>query len=282
MDEGARKHIRLLLDPCNAPLVRPAYEASAGGLLVRYRRVINVGTEVGKTAFAVGFLPHENVYHIISEASDTTINTWSNAEVFTGLDQVAGGSTLSFRCVAACIKGLVLASELNRAGVVCAGSVESDTVIPTNSAQTTSVATIQGILPFSTRAPEKSIEVLWTPSENSAFYRASDVTPSLFAGTHDNACVLTASGLPAATGMRLEFTAVYELRPANSSNVVAVVEPPPSSNTWNQILREYISLAGNRVRMEAMNAAYAGASYLGQAMAARMAGGQGGLRRIEL
>lgn len=275
VDQAAKAHIRLMLDPCQAPLVRPAYETSAGGLLVRYRKVMNVANTAGDTAFVAAFLPHENMVHYLNTGNPGTPNTLIASEVFTGLDQVAGGSTFSFRCVAGCLKAIPLMSELNRQGVVSAGSVDSDVVIPTDPAQTTTITGIQAVLPITTRTPNSSIEVLWTPGENSHQYRASDVSPSILVGTHNNACVLAASGLPAAAGFRLEFTGVYEVRPANSSNVVAVVEPPPSSSTWNQVLREFMAAAGDRVMVEGARVATAGASYLGQQVAMR-------LNRLEL
>lgn len=273
LDEGARRHIRLLHDPCNAPLVRPAYETSAGGLLVRYRRMIEFATGAGQTAFVVGFLPHENAVHYRVAADSTTPGALVSQEVFTGLDTVAGASQFSYRCVAACVRGICLTSELNRSGIVCAGSVDSDVVIPTDASQTTSVGTVQGVLPVSTRMPSRAIEVLWTPGESSHQYRTADVAGivSPLLGTHNNACVLAVSGMPAQTGMRVEFTAVYEVRPANASNVVSVVEPPPSNNTWNQILRQFVAEAGNRVMIEGERAVLAGAAYLGQAVMNRMA-----------
>lgn len=282
LDEGARRHIRLLLDPCNAPLVRPAYETSAGGLLVRYRRVMTFATEANRTAFIMGFLPHENVVHyqVYNAATDT--GYLSSEEVFTGLDTVAGGSQFSFRCVAACARAMCLASELNRSGIVCAGSVDSDVVIPTDATQVTSVAAVQSVLPVSTRMPSRSLEVLWTPGESSHQYRTTEpgATPAIVQGTHNNACVIASSGMPAATGMRVEFTGVYEVRPANTSSVVAVVEPPPSNNSWNQVLRDFVAQAGNRVMVEGERAIVAGASYLGQQALNKMA--MGGLGRLEL
>lgn len=273
LDEGARRHIRLLQDPCNAPLVRPAYETSAGGLLVRYRRVVELAINANQTAFIMGFLPHENALHFKVYTDSTTPAALSSQEVFTGLDTVAGASQFSYRCVAACARGICLASELNRSGVVCAGSVDSDVVIPTDAAQTTSVAAVQAVLPVSTRMPSRAIEVLWTPGESSHQYRTIDVggLPSPLLGTHNNACVLAVSGMPAQSGMRVELTAVYEVRPANASNVVSVVEPPPSSNTWNQVLRQFVAEAGNRVLIEGERAVVAGAAYLGQAVMNRMA-----------
>jgi hypothetical protein len=272
LDEGARRHVRLLLDPCNAPLARPAYEMSAGGLLVRYRRVINLAVTANQTAFILGFMPHENTLHLnnIALIDGSTATTVGAQECFSGLDTTSGGSQFSFRCVAGCAKLMCLTSELNRSGIVCAGSVDSDVIIPTSTVATTTADGIMAVLPVATRMPSRSLEVLWTPGENSGAYRTTDPAgASTLIGTHNNACVLVGSGLPANTGVRVELTAVYEVRPANTSNVVAVVEPPPSNNSWNQVLRAFLQEAGNRVRIEGERAVVAGISYLGQRMMAR-------------
>jgi hypothetical protein len=269
LDDGAKRHIRLLLDPCNAPLTRPAYEMSAGGLLVRYRRVFNMAASPGETGFIMGFLPHENTVHLASVTSGSAATTIGSIEAFSGLDTTSGGSQFSFRCVAACAKLMTLASELNRAGIVASGSVDSDVVIPTSAAQTTTADAVMAVLPVATRMPSRSLEVLWTPGENSGAYRTTDTAGAgLLIGTHNNACVISGTGLPSGTGVRFELTAVYEVRPANSSNVVAVTEPPPSNNSWNQVLRAFLAAAGNRVRIEGERAVVAGLSYLGQRMSA--------------
>lgn len=269
LDDGARKHVRLMMDPCNGPLVRPAYEYAGGGFLVRYRSSINLATEATATAFLVGFLPHENKVLYRSTASSSAAAAVVETEPFSALLPAAGGSTLSYRCVAACAKLICLASELNRAGIVAAGSVEADVLVPTDATQGLSVDSVVAALPITTRMPARSMEVLWTPGDASGSYHSQapggSGTPL---GTQENACVIAGAGLPAASGVRIEFTAVYEVRPTNAANVVAVLEPPPSTNSWNQVLREFIAYAGHRVRIEGERAAIAGLSYLGQRMAA--------------
>lgn len=271
LDEGARKHVRLLLDPCNAPLCRPAYENTSGGLLIRYKRVLEFGTGAGQTAVALAFLPGENAIHHRTTATASTAGTWYALDAFSGLDISAGASTLSYRAVAGCVRIMSLASELNRSGIICAGSVESDVVLPTDATQTTTVTELQGVLPISMRMPDKAMEVIWRPGTFADAYYTGPIDPAVRSGIHGNACVAAISGLPAGIGIRVEFTGVYEVRPANSSNVVAVLEPPPSQNTWNQTLRAFMEAVGTAVRVEGGQIATAGASYLGQKLARQMA-----------
>lgn len=58
------------------------------------------------------------------------------------------------------------------------------------------------------------------------------------------AITLSAAGLPANTGVRIRFVAVYEWLPAISTGLVSTFEPPVSANDTNDVLRALFTKYG--------------------------------------
>lgn len=276
LDGPAMSHIRLMADPCNAPLVAPAYEFPGGGAIIRYRRILTVGANGVEKHGAFGWAPGANEFY--SNGADFINSNFvpSNGSMFGPLSVATGHtgftSFQSFRCVAACAKFVTNASEANRSGLVFLGL--TDTSQGWRSSGGAGVMTpeyLSGILPTSTRAPSKSAELVWTPSHADTDFTSDPVdTNTNSAGISRSVMSFAFTGAPAASGYTVECTAVYEVRFGATTGMSSPVVPPVSSTSWNNVLRGFSQLIRNApvmidgVRRATDYISNAGVNYLGQ------------------
>lgn len=247
LDGAALAHAKLLADPCQGKIVPAAYPNPGGGCLQRFRSIFTVGTGAGETCGLVHWVPGTNEYYANGAATATTSYLPTSGTVFQGLAGVAGTgcSLTTFRCVAACLKVIPNASEMNRSGICYAGQTTGD-FYGNNLGSTTTIQGSVASLPVSTRVPAKSLDVLWTPSASDQQFGADilTVTSPPGQGPSWNAMTVGAIGMPAASGLTVEFTAVYEIN-YNSNGIVNSTPVPSTTTPWNNTLIAFNRLINN-------------------------------------
>jgi len=247
IDDAAEKHIRLLLNPCSGPLTVPAYPVPGGGTLVRYRSVVDIGTGTGETGFLVHVVPGANQIYANGAATGGTLFTPNATVMFNALASAPStAAPINYRCVAFCLKFVPYSSEMNRSGVIYAGHTDAR-FLRTRGTNNMSIDTAKGSLPFMSRSPDKSFELLWVPNEidgNFVFIDSNLGGDTSGGGISHAAITLAATGLKAAEGGLIELTGVYEVDGGPNTGFVTTKTPPPSSTPFVEVLRKVYDVTG--------------------------------------
>jgi len=247
LDRPAREWARLLMDPNSAPLVPPCYPSGCGSAMIirsEYDYIAASGAVNGTVAV---FVPGLNAVaaETAGYTNDTTPITLTlqsgNAPSGAWLDANAG----SVRCVAARAEVSYPGTELTRSGVIGLGLMDGGAFHPNlpsgegGSNIGISCAQARRMCQHVERTPANIAAINWAPGPNDE----NPDTTLLDATRADkldgrNALVVTGSGFPSSTGLRIRFVAVYEITVNSTSlGVVNSVDPPPSRNTTGQILK---------------------------------------------
>nr|APG76455.1 hypothetical protein 2 [Hubei noda-like virus 20] len=232
LDSGALAFRNLLLDPCNAPLVGPAYDGIHSGNYRRFRRLYTIPVAEVETVFI--FQPGTNT---IWQGGHSTASQGNNI-TFTSQPAFAGSLVFDgdaeVRCLAACAKVRYTGSEMNRAGVVglATGSFWSNT----NAGVSASSAQTQ--CPIVARMGESMHEVKFCPlagdqDKTPASHSSGATTINISSA---KGCIMvTLRGVPAGT-VQIELTAALEIDAPIGGGVTNAVEPS-SATPLNTVLR---------------------------------------------
>lgn len=276
LDGAAVDHVKLMADPCLGKLVYPAFPTAQNGAIMRFRTVIPLGAQAGETSGVFHWTPGQNEYYANGAATSATTLTPSAFSVFPLLQ--TGGTNVTgttFRCIAACVKVLFNGSENNRGGIIYAGNTQSASY-GAHAGGTTQMGVVAQMLPFTTRIPSSSMEILWVPNEADLSYTIDDAAAG--GGVNQGATLggsitLAVTGMPAAVGLTLEITGVYEVVFGATSALVSSVGAPASSTPWPQVMKGFFNyVGGSTVVIDGLKKAMDYAGIAGpQAMGARAA-----------
>jgi len=255
LDEAATQWARLLNDPCNAPLAHGCFPTSMGGMLQRFETDFLVSTSSTSTAGALLFSPgmivasgatgQGSVLYLDSASDATSFTSWSIANA-SQPGYISVGNTSGIRPIAACAQVMWPGSELNRAGIVGLGCVPSNIVTP-NTGGSFSVGSLRTCCPMVIRMPESIAEVKWRPGELDEKYDNPNFGGTAANGDGRNALLLTYSGFPVSTGIRIRLVCVYEMVfGSNQGTVINNVTPPgPQSKFSVNEIFHALDTAGN-------------------------------------
>jgi len=247
LDRPAKEWARLMMDPCSAPLVPPCYSTGCGSAML-IRSEYDYLTATGAvTATVAAFIPGLNAVAaetsgLVTDTTAASLTLQSGAAPSGAwLDANAG----SVRCVAARAEISYPGTELTRSGIIGLGLMDGG-AFHQNLPLTEGGANV-GITAAQTRRmcqhvermPSTMAAINWAPGPNDENPDTTLLDATRAAKMEGrNALVVTASGFPANTGVRIRFVAVYEITLlSNSIGVVNSVDPPPSRNTPGQILK---------------------------------------------
>lgn len=259
LDDAAVAWRRLLLDPCNAPLVAPPYAGFGTGSYIRRKAIIQIDTI--KDGIFV-FQPGTNLYwSAIGQTTGANMIFGSAANVFN-----IGGSANQLRCLAACVKFRYTGPESTRSGTVGL-AVGPPMYFPTQTA-VNSLGAITAA-PFASRFGETVHEVKWMPSAADEEFHSSEAS-----SYQQRSSCLTVSFANVVGGQwQIEIVAAYETEGSSSEQVPVIATVPPSQNTTNQVLRslgDYTMWAFTNVAVPVMKAtAHAGVAMYSRGMVAR-------------
>lgn len=247
-DQAAIDWARLLADPCGAKIVPPCYP-TGGGILIRNRTVVNVGTGAGETAGFIHWVPSGGYYVANGTANPSAAFT---ASAYNSVAPFANISTRSPVVVAACIRAIPNASEMNRSGVLYCGNSSGNAVFGTQAG-----VTINGIasqLTYGIRAPDDSAELIWLPRPQDMVGSANasgGTTPDAVTGC--SALTMAYTGAYATSGYTFELISVCEVPlefgATTSLSAVNQYQPPPSRTDWLDVVKGTFEALGGTLRM---------------------------------
>jgi hypothetical protein len=247
LDNNARSWARLLEDPCNAPLVYPCFSTGGGGtVLMRLEYDTILWSGATDTAGVYAWIPGAalSIINGTTLTSDTTTSTYSGANG--PGSQWFPTNASSVRAVAACMQVMYPGTELNRSGIVAIGCVPADTFVSfiatagggANNA--TSAAAARQSLVHAERMPTGVVEARWFPGENDQG-SINGTLPTAYASVCPgrNGILVSASGFPVSTGIRVRAVGVYEVSLYSSSTLGSVQTPAPpvSVNNAAQVIK---------------------------------------------
>lgn len=272
LDGHARAYLRLLSDPCNAPMVPAPFDGSGTGMYIRTKTLLTPTTVAGSTDILLQFAPqylNENYFGNIptaagiargplmwaSTATGTTATLVSASQIapnlFGGTTQAplltTAGTFSQARCLAACVKVMYTGSELNRQGYVFASNAPVRTFSTCTNASTANPSTTMGMFPQGDRLGERVHEYRWLPThDDQGFVELTGVRGALGVsiGNILGGSTLSVGVLGAASGsITFEITCVWEvtvggtLATGAGSGLAETSTPSPSRNTLNDVLR---------------------------------------------
>lgn len=245
LDQAATDLAKLLDDPCGAPVVRGLAAGSGGSLVVRLELDSIFFAGATETAGALYWVPGGLRAFQNAAANDTTgislqqVNTPGYAFL---------NNYSSARVVAACAQVYWPGTELNRSGIVSMGVVPAGqltNIIPAGfggGAGTMTVSQMRSSCQIVQRTPATMAEIKLRPGETE--WRMVDLAalsadekefPEQASGK--NALLITAAGLPPATGIRIRMVGVFEIIPLSNQGLVASVETTRSHNTEREVVQ---------------------------------------------
>lgn len=247
LDAAALAYRRLLLDPCNAPLVAPPYAGFGSGSYLRVKSIKLVPALATDGVFV--FQPGTNLWW--SGATNTAgaaIPVSSAGPIY----NIAGVNQL--RALAACVKVRYTGAEGSRAGTIGL-MVGVPHYMPEGSA---TAITGLNVCPFVSRFGETAHEVKWMPSAADEEFHDSSLA---FFQPRSSCLTVVVQGVTPGS-VQVEITTAYEVEGATVNSTPMVATSPPSSNTTNHILRslgDYTMWAFSNVAVPVLKAtAHAG------------------------
>lgn len=259
LDAAALAYRRLLLDPCNAPLVAPPYTGFGSGSYLRVKQTVVAATLATDAIFV--FQPGTNLNWAASANGVGTSLTLSTAGP---IYNVTGANQL--RAMASCVKVRYTGAEGTRAGTI--GMMIGTPNYAPGSAGTAISAL--NVCPFVTRFGETVHEAKWMPS--AADEEFHDSAAALFQPRSSCITVVCQGVTPGS--FQIEITTAYEVEGSTVNNTPNVATSPPSSNTTNHILRslgDYTMWAFTNVAVPVLKAtAHAGVAMYSRGAYARV------------
>lgn len=244
LDDLGLAYARLLLDPCNAPLVHSVYGGSEGTYLMKAESVFNIGANPDATngvlQWTPGIFPNAGLFYGFNGSSPTSLsNVPGNTFII--------NQTSAVRAIAACMEITYPGSELNRCGRVHYGQANGGLV---NSGSPVVTDDVAQVLQHMERTPAGKIEVLWKPGVADSFTHDPSSTGSGPDRERRSALVCAWSGLPLTggagsngVGLTIKLTCVYEYQPIAGSGVAVPTYARTSRNSLHDVI-DYLRDAG--------------------------------------
>jgi len=291
LDGAAADYARLIADPCNAKLVSTIWPGANGSFVSRFETDFIFRGGAADVAGILVYVPGTNSCYV-----NATTLLADNTATLLGVDNVGfpppGNSFLaaagSIRAVASCMQVSFPGTELNRSGIVSLGitnfgALTANVAAPAGGGNAnTTAGNIRTLCQHVERMPTEMAEITWFP--NSGDQEPFELTQQgalvqLDDASSKNCIVMSASGYPASTGVRVRIVTVFEWTPKTGQGLVAASEVPKSSNTLNDVLRALPAAKGTNWFINAYKRATPyiraagsvisyGAKVLGPAMAA--------------
>lgn len=287
IDKPAKDFLRLLADPCGAPLTGAPYGGVAGTQFYRFRTIVNPGAAAVDSTIQfcpglvdVGPIGSNGIGAI--QWTSTNVTSSNPTNLYGSQVNAALSTTIaSLRCVGACIKVMYLGSEMARQGAVglsilTAPFYPGDGTAAGLAGSFYTAENVQQEMPSVRRLGDCIHEVKWVPGfEDQQFIELSDndTRPGYVPGA---AIVASVSNAPAGS-IRYEVYSCWETTPnAQYGGMVVSLKAPQSRSTLNDVLRtidnitDFAVNAGN-VIVPGIRSGLAAVAKYGPALAAAIA-----------
>lgn len=241
LDALGAAYARLLVDPCNAPLVHSAYGGAEGTYLVKAETIndwgINPDATNGIFQWVPGVFSADGVIYGFNGANVAGLG----AGPFIPGNAYITGNASQCRCIAACLEITYPGAELNRAGRVHyghgnGGVLDIGVAIATNA--------ITPMLEMMERTPAGKIEILWKPGQADGLFRDPNTAASIQDRERRASITVAWAGLPlvgavgsAGVGLTFKQTAVYEYQPIRNIGVSIPNMARTTTNSLGDVMR---------------------------------------------
>lgn len=259
-DAPAREYLRLLRDPCNAPLVQPVVPGTSAGILWRARSSVTIPLVGTDTSCVVYYAPNNAVFLCSVAAASTPLitpnlktalplpttpvtNTWYYVDV----------PCISFverRSIAACLQASYRGVENNRAGTF---SVHSN--FPHRRIQQVVGLTpdmLAGMCPVTIRTPLETSESVWMPSEPDDVKWREKGHLVGDADVDETGVLLVLRNATAANYTECTAYNVWDIVPDSTTSNIGTATTIPSRVSWTEIISEAAKMPMVRQVMDMM------------------------------
>lgn len=245
LDKAALDYSRMLLDPCHAPLVHPAYPGTGAGFLIRSERSIDVNWGTNERSGCVHWVPSAfagdattgelgNLYYSSATAANVALPMTAGAGSPAGNFLLNTATTA--RAVAACMQLIYAGSELNRSGFIYMGHTDGLYAYP---GQGKSADDYTQALPEFSRTPNDMCESIWRPTEGD--WPFTNVAGAVNASGRG---ALTTSWTGVVGLIRIRLVCVYEFKVNLSSGLIDDgIGRNVTKSSWNDVFN-YIEKTG--------------------------------------
>lgn len=219
-DKAAADYIKLLMDPCSAPLVHPV-GTPTGGILIRCQSIVPLGTTSASTAGMLHWVPggintsNNELLFAVPASSSTAIQV--NASPSSPGKSFIAASASDYRCVAACARIMYDGTELNRSGRIGYGNTIGGSI---TASTTTTVDAIISTMSHVERTPQTVAEIRWCPNEADMTFIDPNATIAAQDRERRSALTIAVANYASTYPLTVEFTAVYEYKPVLGQGVV--------------------------------------------------------------
>lgn len=245
LDAGGAAYARLLSDPCHAPLVHPAYGGANGGLLMRSRSVFTVNSTALATAGFVHWTPGA-IGTTQSELVSAEYATTGTSGVAAGIATAPGKAFLaanasSYRPVAACMQVYYLGAETGRQGFVLLDNTIGG-LIDIGGSYSTDL--LSRTLANYSRTPGNCIEAIWKPAMGDETWIDPSVVTAAVDKDRRGSVTIAWGGMPAAVGLSIVLTGIYEWVPNPASGLASSTESRSNSQNNVRHVMDYLTSRG--------------------------------------
>lgn len=237
LDAQARQYAELLRDPCNAKLTQSVFPGAGGAFVSRFETdyIINAtGVDTGALlVFTPGFTAGAQgaLGASVALAGDTTGFNITTPLASPGATFLA--TTDQYRAIAACAEVYWPGTELNRAGILGLGIVDSAIINTFSSGNNATTANTRTLCQHTERMPESKATINWRPGD---FDQAATGTSSSSLLSGRQSLLITAAGIPPSTGIRVRLVVVVEWWPKAGTGLVATVPQVTTRVSTNEVL----------------------------------------------
>lgn len=274
LDDGARKWLALLADPCNADLAPPCYGGTGSGYLVRTRQIWAPNATASDLFAEITPSYAAAVAGLRFGWSATTGGSLGNVAQTGIAPFLANQAVGRYRPVAGCVTVLYTGTELERKGIV---SFTTDAGVSLLNAEaiSSSVYNLAAQMPTSFRMGSTAHEYRWVPTDqDSEFLQNSNEEVGTYTKYGNSIQVAVANATPGT--FQLQITFVWEWQPEQEGSVntglVTLNRKPPSALPLSTIL----TAVGNVGRF-AFRAASSGSGFM-----PALSGAAGSLSKLAL
>lgn len=245
LDANAAAYAKLLADPCNAPVVRPIYQGGESGYTFRAESFFTIGTNALETAGVVhwtpGYVNADFTELVVGQATSASGNiTVAANSSGPGRSFLVANATAA-RCVAACIRITYPGAESSRSGRIHYGNTNGGLI---DAGQVVTADGVAQTVQNYTRTPPEMVELVWRPGVADQEFNDPSATASPNIRDRKSSLTVAFANLPAATGITIHMTAVYEWLPRTALGVANDVSGKSlSRNTLDDVL-DYLSSVG--------------------------------------
>lgn len=173
-------HVRMVMDPCNAPLGHTAYRGSDG--FVTRTKSVSTSSVTGALPFTIfAYYPAYNrvwtqLINNAATALTPDFTTPGPGEAY------FLNNAESMRPIGACIQTQYIGSELNRSGTIYRG------LLPVSALKGASINSLKALCQKMERLPDSTVETRWLPAPaDEEYWEVGTVTPE---ASGDRFCIV--------------------------------------------------------------------------------------------